>query len=230
MKVPRLAAECAQPDLPVTKNLRPAALLLLLAACAGNPDSPEAITAELRDMVAADQEVRGRMMEWIRAGKTPTLDSGVGAEMVALDQQHTLRLKEIVAKHGWPDAKRFSPEAAGAAWLIAQHADHDRGFQSAVLDLMTPMVGSGGADSQNYALLFDRVRVGEGRPQRYGTQYLALPIDGRIHFGPSTPIEDLGGLDTRRRVMGLPPHREYVATVRKAMNVPEDAPPLPENR
>jgi Family of unknown function (DUF6624) len=57
----------------------------------------------------------------------------------------------------------------------------------------------------NIAYLEDRVRVGEGRPQLYGTQFY---IDEAGIFGPQ-PIEDAGHVDERRQAVGLQPLSDY---------------------
>ncbi len=93
---------------------------------------------------------------------------------------------------------------------------------------MTPLVAEGEAAAANFALLTDRVLVARGEPQRYGTQYRSVTIDGVIHFGPSTPIVDPDGLDQRRSALELPPHEEYARKLRDVLGVPEDAPPPPE--
>jgi hypothetical protein len=54
-------------------------------------------------------------------------------------------------------------------------------------------------------LLEHRVRVADGRPQRFGSQY-----------GPEGPreIEDCGQLDERRAEVGLEPHADYDRRIR----------------
>ena len=62
--------------------------------------------------------------------------------------------------------------AADAAWLMAQHAIHDPEFQRECLGLLEAAVWQGEASPRNLAYLTDRVLVHEGRPQRYGTQFM----------------------------------------------------------
>ena len=80
----------------------------------------------------------------------------------------------------------------------------------------------------NFALLTDRVLVARGEPQRYGTQYKSVEIDGVVHFGPSTPIVDPNRLEQRRSALKLPSHVEYVRQLREMLGVAKNAPPLPE--
>jgi len=61
------------------------------------------------------------------------------------------------------------------------------------------------------AMLEDRVRVGDGLPQRYGSQ-LRPGEDGRtLRFDP---IEELPGLEERRARVGLPPLAVYICMMR----------------
>ncbi|MEV6863790.1 DUF6624 domain-containing protein [Streptosporangium subroseum] len=61
-----------------------------------------------------------------------------------------------------------------------------------------------GTEPSDLAYLIDRVRVGEKRPQLYGTQYHAP--DGAL---VPRPIEDREHLDERRAQVGLEPHADY---------------------
>ncbi len=53
------------------------------------------------------------------------------------------------------------------------------------------------------------MRVGEGRPQLYGTQFYA---DEAGKFGPR-PIEDPDNVDARRKAVGLQPLSEYAREI-----------------
>lgn len=121
-----------------------------------------------------------------------------------VDAQNTSRLKEIIAQSGWPTKSQIGALAAHRAWLLAQHADHDREFQKSCLDLMKQLPTEEVAQP-DIAYLEDRVRVGEGRPQLYGTQFYN---DKQGGFGP-LPIEDPEGLEDRRKTVGLKPFSVY---------------------
>ena len=61
---------------------------------------------------------------------------------------------------------------------------------------------------ENIAYLQDRVLVGEGKKQKYGTQ--TTEVDGA--FRPS-PIEDEEHVDERRKTLGMLPLAEYLKQV-----------------
>ncbi|WP_204035182.1 DUF6624 domain-containing protein [Micromonospora qiuiae] len=128
------------------------------------------------------------------------------------DVRRTDRLRDIVNRHGWPDARLVGVDGASAAWLIAQHADHDVAFQRRVLGLMCVAVAAGTADATELAYLEDRVAVNSGRPQIYGTQFGGCE-DGR---SVPRPIADEAGVHERRAKVGLQPLEEYLAQFQDA--------------
>ena len=131
-------------------------------------------------------------------------DAALGDKLEAIDRKNTARLKEIVDQHGWPGKSLVGAAGAQDAWLLVQHADRDPAFQKRCLELMTPLVAQGEVSAVNVAYLTDRVRVAEGKPQVYGTQF--RQADGKME--PS-PIEDEARVDERRKSVGLPPLAQY---------------------
>jgi hypothetical protein len=148
-------------------------------------------SSELLAMVQADQDMRKHGEE------TGEWDN-------ALDKKHTSRLKEILEKIGWPTVSKVGNEAATAAWLLVQHADHDPEFQQECLKLMKVAM-DGEVNKQDIAFLEDRVRAAMDRPTLYGTQFYQ---NEKGQFGPM-PIEDRERLNERRAQVGLGPFEEY---------------------
>lgn len=90
--------------------------------------------------------------------------------------------------------------AAWTAFLVLQHAD--TGTQRKYLPLLRDAVRRKDALGSHLAMLEDRVRVADGKPQLYGTQLGGAPL----RFDP---IEDEAHVDERRAGVGLPPMAEY---------------------
>ncbi|MBD1852989.1 hypothetical protein H6F87_23890 [Cyanobacteria bacterium FACHB-502] len=126
-----------------------------------------------------------------------------------VDICNTQRLKQIIREIGWPSISKVGREAANYAWLLAQHADHDVAFQRDCLHLMQQSMND--VDATTVAYLEDRVRVNEGRPQLYGTQYYE---DEQGVFGPK-PIEQPDEVDERRKAVGLEPLAQYDRAMRQ---------------
>ncbi len=149
------------------------------------------LRAELLRRVAVDQEARH------------ALDTKA---MEAADVANLPWLRQVITDVGWPGKSLVGEDGAGAAWLLAQHADRDPAFQRRCLDLLTDAVERGEATIAHRAYLTDRVLRHEGRPQEYGTQ--AIARDGRFE---AQELRDPDHVDERRASVGLGPLAEYLA-------------------
>jgi hypothetical protein len=119
-----------------------------------------------------------------------------------IDFRNTKAMKKIIAQYGWPGETLVGTMGAQAAWLLIQHADHDREFQKQCHRLLEAAVKSGEAQAQHLAYLTDRICVGDGVPQIYGTQ-LEYPIADQEH------------VDERRAAMELDSLADYIANSSK---------------
>jgi hypothetical protein len=172
-----------------------------------------ALRKELLEMVNRDQAARTKAMADIS-------NTVLAYRMGFADGEYTLRLKQIIAKVGWPGKSLVGPDGAGAAWLLVQHADADPAFQKRCLQLMRKAAVRGEIRKPDLALLTDRVLVAEGRKQRYGTQFV-WDSHGVMTMRPT---EDEPGLERRRRAMGLPPLDEYKKMLEKMYIPPPKKP------
>lgn len=120
-------------------------------------------------------------------------------------KRNTERLKEIISEYGWPGFSLVGKDGSRAAWLLAQHSDHDLEFQKQALGLLKKAVKKEDASKRNLVYLTDRVLRHSGKPQLFGTQFEEKK-DGK--WGPQ-PIEDPEHLDERRKKFGLEPFSEY---------------------
>ncbi|MFK0295349.1 DUF6624 domain-containing protein [Streptomyces sp. NPDC090442] len=161
-------------------------------------DDLTAVAAELVAMAAADHAATAR------ANAPDFADQLAWRRLTA---RHADRLTEILDAHGWPTADRFGPDAARAAWLVAQHADRQLDVQRRALRLLERAVADGLAAPRDLAFLHDRTRVNEGREQRYGTQIAGVRDGAPIPW----PCEHPEEMDRRRTEVGIPPFDEYVA-------------------
>ncbi|PZV88432.1 hypothetical protein SAMN05443287_12315 [Micromonospora phaseoli] len=60
-----------------------------------------------------------------------------------VDVDNTTWLTQIIDRHGWPRRNDVGKDVATAAWLLAQHADHDPDFQRHCLGLLEQAVADG---------------------------------------------------------------------------------------
>ncbi len=173
-----------------------------------------ALARELLERMALDQRARHALIA--EMAKQPEGDKSVPMDRLPpeldlrkIDPENTAFMKRTLEKHGWPGKTLVGEDAANAAWLLVQHADSDREFQTKALDLLKPAVKAGEATGQQLAYLTDRVLVGQGKPQLYGTQF-----QGRGPTAEPAPIEDEANVDKRRAEIGLGPLAEYAKQIR----------------
>lgn len=132
-------------------------------------------------------------------------DEALRTELLALaehagDDAGADRLWEILDDYeAWPGRRLVGDDGERAAWLVAQLGDND--LQRRALEHLEVAVDCGDADPSHYACLLDRVRMTEGRPQVFGSQFVSAGDDGVAPW----PIEDPFGVDDRRRRVGLEP-------------------------
>jgi len=163
-----------------------------------------------RELLArAEEDQRVRRLAAPSKGHQARLPHEVAEEWRRVDTENTRRLADLVATRGWPGHGMAGEDGAQAAWLLAQHADRDPELQRTFLEALRGAVADGEASPGNLAYLEDRVRVADGRPQLYGTQFTVT--NGEL--GPS-PIEDSQRLDERRAEAGLDPFAVYEARMR----------------
>lgn len=165
-----------------------------------------ALRRELLEMRRLDQEVRNAALAATRDGASAP-GPEVLSRMASVDAGNTARLRESVDEHGWLGSDLVGRDGAESAFLVLQHATHP--VQTELFPLVEAGFHAGTVSGQSYALLLDRIRVGDGRPQVYGSQ--ARPIEEWIDDEPTLePIEDEANVDARRAEVGLPPLAEYL--------------------
>jgi hypothetical protein len=172
----------------------------------------EALRQELVSMRQEDLRVRDELVAANQLGGPYV------PRMEAVHVRNAARLRELIAQHGWPAEDIAGEDGAQAAWFIVQHAVGEPGFQRAVLTLLREHAHAGRVPAWQAAYLEDRIAMLEGRPQRFGTQWLDSLDDGRIRPWDLSDPEHVNEL---RDSVGLPPLQP----------IPEPGPPLsPEKR
>lgn len=192
----------------------------------GDAREPE-LRAELIQLGTEDQGIRGEFDKYRRAhgvfgidNKTlneklnndPELKKGllfISLRMQLADDLRRIRMKQIIAKYGWPGRSLVGAEAAKAAYLIVSHSQ-DLALQKLSLELMMKL-GTREVENTQIATLTDKVLLAEGKKQRYGQMY-DFTADGKLF---SKPIEDEVNVDKRRAELGLEPLAEYLRRERE---------------
>lgn len=204
-----------------------------LAADAPAIKQPD-LAKELRSRVEHEQRLRQEAVEFCAEHKLTEesidfdkLDPKVATAFNSLKQRledadgkNLIWLKEVVAKHGWPSKSLVGGQGAKDAWILVQHADTDRAFQQKCLDQMKALPKDE-VDQRDTAYLTDRVLVGTGKQQLYGTQIIFK--EGKA---APNPIEDPDQVDVRRKAIGLEPLAEYLKLVEQVYAPNSPAPDM----
>jgi uncharacterized protein DUF6624 len=153
----------------------------------------DALRAELIGMDDYDQAVRAEL------AADGSLFEGYHPQMAAVHHANALRLREIIREHGWPTTAMVGLDGAKAAHRIAQHSINHPDFMRACRALIDAASDRGEIPREHFAYIDDRIRVYEGLPQLYGTQWR-----GGVNGIEPCPVDDWDAVNQRRRELSLP--------------------------
>lgn len=108
-------------------------------------------------------------------------------------------------------------------FLVIQHAD--QATQEKYLPMMREAVKNGKAQGSSLALLEDRVALGQGNRQIYGSQIGRDP-ETQIYF--ISPLEDPDNVDKRRAEVGLQSLADYASRWQITWDVEQYKKDLPQ--
>jgi len=175
----------------------------------------DTLRAELLQMRQQDLALRAEL------ARDGSLFDGYAPRMADLHRRHNARLRSILAEVGWPGRSLVGEDGAAAAWLLLQHAILDPDLMRSALPLLEAAVQAGEAEPGHLAMLVDRIRALEGRPQVYGTSH---DWDAGGELTP-LPIEEPDLVDARRRGMKLDPLAENTRRLRLQAQAEGERPP-----
>ena len=124
------------------------------------------------------------------------VNAAIGELIEPIDRANVEQLLKIMPERGWFTIDEFGDEASGAAFHIVQHSD--LALRKQMLPRLELLAMTGGIRGVDFAAMFDRVATGEGRPQRYGTQYRCQ--EGKL---VSYPIESVEKAEELRRALNF---------------------------
>ena len=143
--------------------------------------------------IVAEMRKRGRRDQQVRSGR---IDE---KKMAKVDTDNTAYLSKTLVKVGWLDARRFGVATTDAAWQLAVHSGDLPLMLAALPAIQKDLDRKRPLSCENYATLFDRVRMRLGRRQRYGTQVVQDANGKYVVF----PLEDRAKVDKHRKEIGL---------------------------
>ena len=175
------------------------------------------LAAELDTIYKADQQYRSQH---------PLIGSKEDKENMdrqsVLDYKNLQKVEAIFARYGYPGKTLVGEKYMSAAFLVIQHNDLEA--QEKYLPLLTRAAEKGELKSSSLAILIDRIKVGKGEKQVYGSQLRETGEGVKI-----MPVEDEPGVNIRRAEVGLPPLETYLKHWNINYRLPTVAMPNPPN-
>lgn len=122
------------------------------------------------------------------------------------DSINLIKVKNILDTYGWLGPDVVGGQGNSALFLVIQHSNLPT--QEKYLPMMREAVKNGKARGSSLALLEDRVALGQGKRQIYGSQIGRDP-DTQLYY--VSPLEDPDNVDKRRAEVGLQPLASYAS-------------------
>ncbi|MDX9727284.1 MAG: hypothetical protein RBT38_12945 [Bacteroidales bacterium] len=122
------------------------------------------------------------------------------------NEKNLAEMEALISSKGWPGISQVGSQAASSAFFVIQHSN--AGIQEKYIELFEAACRKGEGNWQQYALMFDRMRMNQDKPQRYGTHHYMDPSRGNTN--ELYPLEDESKVDEWRREIGLEPLDDYL--------------------
>jgi hypothetical protein len=121
------------------------------------------------------------------------------------DSLNLIQIRSILDQYGWLGADVVGVQGNSTLFLVIQHSN--QATQEKYLPMMREAVKQGKARGSSLALLEDRVALGQGKRQIYGSQIGRNP-ETQVYY--VSPLDDPDNVDKRRAEVGLGPLSDYV--------------------
>ncbi len=167
------------------------------------------LMAQLDTIHQEDQKYRLRIDELLKKSRTQSEN----LEIITLhelmnekDSINLLKIEKILNKYGWLGADVIGEQGNKTLFLVIQHSDLET--QLKYLPMMREALMVGNIQSNDFALLEDRIAMRQGNRQIYGSQ---IKIDGDEFY--VYPLIEPEKVNERRSKVGLEPIEDYVKRV-----------------
>lgn len=139
------------------------------------------------------------------------------------DSSNLVIIEQILEKHGWLSPEEIGSKANSTLFLVIQHSNQET--QEKYLPMMKQAVKEGKANSRSLALLEDRVGLGKGELQVYGSQIGTDQETGERYV---LPLIDPENVNERRAKVGLGSIEDYISRWNLEWDVEEYKKKLPK--
>lgn len=185
---------------------------LLLMGCATTKSTDKLLAEVWND----DQQPRHQLVELTKAvtveGRTELIDSLILVnDIVERNDAKNIKVVDKILKNGLPQG--LTEESYKTIWIVIDHASLEK--QEQYLPLVKQMATEGYIGLDEYAILYDRVSMGQNRLQRYGSQLVQFgAVDAQKLY--VWPIEDGAKVDSLRNTVGMSPFSDYLKDIEEA--------------
>ena len=162
-----------------------------------NIDKP--LRTQLRAILQEDQKYRVQIEDVLKKfGNNSPEMRDLWKIIEQKDAENLAKVTAILDTRGWLGADLVGSDGNNTLFLVIQHSDLKT--QEKYLPMMRAAVKEKKARPEDLALLEDRVALGEGRRQTYGSQLRTNPKTGKNEL---SPLDDPDHVDQRRASVGL---------------------------
>lgn len=188
---------------------------LLSMGCATTKSTDKLLAEVWND----DQQPRHQLMELTKAvtveGRTELIDSLILVnDIVERNDAKNIKVVDKILKSGLPQG--LSEESYKTIWIVIDHAPLEK--QEQYLPLVEQMATEGYVGVDEYAILYDRVAMGQNRHQRYGSQLVQFgAVDAQKLY--VWPIEDGAKVDSLRNTVGMSPFSDYLKDIEETTGI-----------
>ena len=188
---------------------------LLLMGCATTKSTDKLLAEVWND----DQQPRHQLVELTKAvtveGRTELIDSLILVnDIVERNDAKNIKVVDKILKSGLPQG--LSEESYKTIWIVIDHAPLEK--QEQYLPLVEQMVTEGYVGVDEYAILYDRVAMGQNRHQRYGSQLVQFGNADNLQLYV-WPIENVEELDSLRNTVGMSSFNKYLKDIEETMGI-----------
>ena len=186
-----------------------------LAGCV----TTKSVDALLTEVWNDDQQPRHQMVKLTKAvtveGRTDLIDSLIMvSDIVERNDARNIKIVDKILKRGLPQG--LAEESYKTIWIVIDHATLEK--QEQYLPLVEQMAADGYVGVDEYAILYDRVAMGQNRTQRYGSQLVQFgAVDAQKLY--VWPIEDGAKVDSLRNTVGMSPFSDYLKDIEEATGI-----------
>jgi hypothetical protein len=168
-------------------------------------DFDKPLVAQLDSILMNDQKYRKQLdsIQKIYGWDSPQIENQWKL-INEKDSINLIKVLHILDTKGWLGPNIIGGQGNSTLFLVIQHSDLKT--QKKYLPMMRVAAKKGNAKPSDLALLEDRVALGLGKKQTYGSQIGRNPENGEMYV---LPLKDPDNVDKRRAEMQLPTLGEY---------------------